>query len=80
MKRYFGIIIVVLTVSATIVFANDLAIYSGPTNPGWISNDAVKENTETVMNDAGVKSLFNKIETSVMVMKKVITLRWRNGV
>ncbi len=62
MKRYIGIIIVVLMVSATIVSANDLAIYSGPTNPGWISADAVKKNTETVMNDAGVKSLFNNIE------------------
>ena len=62
MKSYIGIVIVVLLVSTTIVTANDLAIYSGPSNPDWISAGAVEKNTETVMNDAGVKALFNKIE------------------
>lgn len=62
MKSYIGIVIVVLMLSATIVTANDLAIYSGPTNPDWISAGAVEKNTETVMTDAGVKALFNKIE------------------
>lgn len=48
--------------STTIVLANDLAIYSGPTNPDWISAGAVEKNTELVMKDAAVKSLFNSIE------------------
>ncbi|MYF98659.1 hypothetical protein F4212_05925 [Candidatus Poribacteria bacterium] len=62
MKRYFGIMIFALIVSASIVYASDFAIYSGPSNPDWISAGAVKKNTETVMNHAGVKGLFNSIE------------------
>ncbi len=62
MKRYIGLVIVVLMLSVSIVFASDLAIYSGPSNPGWISADAVKKNTETVMTHAGVKALFDRIE------------------
>ena len=46
----------------TIVSANDFAIYSGPPNPDWISTAAVDNITELVMNHAGVKSLFNRIE------------------
>ena len=42
------VIIFVLIASATIVYANDLAIYSGPSNPAFISANAVKDNTETV--------------------------------
>lgn len=63
MKRYYiGIIIFTLLVSVTVIYASDLAIYSGPSNPGWISADAVKNNTETILNHAGVKALFNSIE------------------
>jgi hypothetical protein len=62
MKSFICIVIFALIGSATIVYANDLAIYSGPSNPDWISANAVKDNTETVMNHAGVKALFNTIE------------------
>ena len=62
MKRYFGIIIFALIVSASIGYANDLAIYSGPPNPDWITAGAVEKSTETVMNHAGVKALFIRIE------------------
>ena len=62
MKSFICVIIFVLIASATIVYANDLAIYSGPSNPAFISANAVKDNTETVMNHAGVKALFNNIE------------------
>ena len=33
MKSFICIVIFVLIASATIVYANDLAIYSGPSNP-----------------------------------------------
>ena len=62
MKRYFCLLTVILLLSVTTVFAGDLAIYSGPSNPGWISPAAVEANTELVMNHEGVKALFNSIQ------------------
>lgn len=41
--------------------AADLAIYSGPTNPGWISQDAAIANGETIANDADMKAIFETI-------------------
>ncbi len=79
MKNFTCVVIFALIASATIVYANDLAIYSGPSNIGWISANAVKDNTETVMNHAGVKALFNNIEISVMVMKRVMALHSQSG-
>ena len=62
MKFYVCLAIFALMSSMAIVQANDLAFYSGPTNPGWISDGAVAENVKTIRNDAGVKALFNNIE------------------
>lgn len=45
-----------------VVFAGDLAIYSGPSNPDWITANAVKDNTETIMNHPGVIKAFDNIE------------------
>ena len=42
--------------------ASDLAIYSGPTNPDWISQSASISNTRTIMNDARIQSLFENID------------------
>ena len=42
--------------------AADLAIYSGPTNPGWISQDAAIANAETITNDDLMKAIFESIE------------------
>ena len=61
-KIYLGITLLALFSFVTIVSANDLAFYSGPTNPGWISNDAVKKNVEVIKGDPGIKSLFKNIE------------------
>ena len=41
---------------------SELAIYSGPTNSGWISNDACQANTKTIMDDARMKKLFGAID------------------
>lgn len=41
--------------------AADLAIYSGPTNPGWISQEAAIANGETIANDADMKAIFETI-------------------
>ncbi len=41
--------------------AADLAIYSGPTNPGWISQEAAIANGEAVANDADMKAIFETI-------------------
>ncbi|MBT20956.1 hypothetical protein CMK17_13455, partial [Candidatus Poribacteria bacterium] len=38
------------------------AIYSGPTNPGWISDGAVEEIVKTVTKHAGVKAMFDNID------------------
>ncbi len=62
MKIYVGIALLALLSCVATVSANDLAFYSGPTNPGWISDGAVAENVKAISNDAGVKALFNSIE------------------
>lgn len=41
--------------------AADLAIYSGPTNPGWISQEAAIANGEAIANDADMKAIFETI-------------------
>ena len=61
-KIYFGIAVLTLFSFAAIVSANDLAFYSGPTNPGWISDKAVRENVQVIKDDPGVKALFDSIE------------------
>ena len=43
------------------VLASDLAIYSGPTNPGWISPASAQKNADTIMNDNRMKALFKNI-------------------
>ena len=62
MKVYVGIALFALLSCVATVSANDLAFYSGPTNPGWISDGAVAENVKAIRNDPGVKALFNSIE------------------
>ncbi len=62
MKLYVSIAIFALLSSVAMVSANDLAFYSGPTNPGWISDKAVAENVKVIKNDPGIKALFNSIE------------------
>ena len=62
MKLYVSIVLFAFVSSVAMVSANDLAFYSGPTNPGWISDGAVRKNVAAIKEDAGVKSLFNKIE------------------
>ena len=42
--------------------AADLAIYSGPTNPDWISQGAATANAEAIMNDPRIKAIFENIE------------------
>ncbi len=61
-KVYLGITLLILFSFVAVVSANDLAFYSGPTNPGWISDKAVRENVAAIKDDPGVKSLFNTIE------------------
>jgi len=46
----------------TTASANDLAIYSGPTNSGWISIAAAKKNADTIMNDSRIKKIFKDIK------------------
>ena len=62
MKIYLSIACLAIFTCITTASANDLAFYSGPTNPGWISNDAVKKNVEVIKEDPGIKALFKNIE------------------
>ena len=61
-KVYLGISVLFLFSFVAVVSANNLAFYSGPTNPGWISDKAVQENVKVIKDDPGVKSLFDNIE------------------
>ncbi len=64
MKIYVGIALFAFALLSCTAFvqANDLAFYSGPTNPGWISDKAVRENVAVIKEDPGIISLFNSIE------------------
>ena len=60
-------IIVILSLSLFVLAltsapAADLAIYSGPTNPGWISQEAAIANAQTIMDDDQMKAIFESIE------------------
>lgn len=64
MRQIF--LIAILSLSLSLVGlssapAADLAIYSGPTNPGWISQDAAIANGEAIANDADMKAIFETI-------------------
>ena len=41
--------------------ASELAIYSGPSNPGWIAQPAVGQVRDVIMNDASMKGIFDSI-------------------
>ena len=43
-------------------FASDLSLYTGPTNPGWISDGAVAANAKVIKEDAKIKQLFADIQ------------------
>lgn len=64
MRQIF--LIAILSLSLSLVGlssapAADLAIYSGPTNPGWISQEAAIANGEAIANDADMKAIFETI-------------------
>ena len=64
MRQIFLIAILSLSLSLiglSSALAADLAIYSGPTNPGWISQDAAIANGEAIANDADMKAIFETI-------------------
>lgn len=55
-------LLMTIVMIATTGFASDLAIYSGPSNPGWVSAAAVAQNADTVQNDPAIKGIFKNIE------------------
>ena len=61
-KLIYVLMVVAVLGIAGATSASDLAIYSGPTNAGWISNDTCQANTKTIMNDARMKKLFDAID------------------
>ena len=61
-KLIYVLMVVAVLGIAGAASASDLAIYSGPTNAGWISNDTCQANTKTIMNDARMKKLFDAID------------------
>ena len=62
MKHLLLISVISLAFALTTASASDLAIYSGPTNPDWISQHAAIANTRVIMNDERIKSIFENIE------------------
>ena len=61
-KLMYVLMVVVVLGIPKAVSASELAIYSGPTNGGWISNDTCQTNTKMIMNDTRMKKLFNAID------------------
>ena len=62
MKQLLLISAISLAFALTTASASDLAIYSGPTNPDWISQNAANANTKAIMTDERIKSIFKNIE------------------
>ena len=62
-KKFLAFTTIILSfVFVSVTLASDLALYTGPTNPGWISPDAVAKAADIIMNDAGIKSILGSIE------------------
>ena len=62
MKQLLLISAIGLAFALATASASDLAIYSGPTNPYWISQNAAIANTRVIMNDERIKDIFENIE------------------
>ena len=62
MKQSLLISAISLVFALTIASASDLTIYSGPTNPHWISQNAAIANTRFIMNDERIKDIFENID------------------
>ena len=62
MKQFFLMSALSLAVALTTASASDLAIYSGPTNPNFISQAAANANAKAIMNDERIKAIFENIE------------------
>ena len=61
---YIAIGLLIMVGAITIAYAADLAIYSGPTNTGWISQDAAKENAQTILTDSKMIDIFENLENN----------------
>jgi len=59
-KTLFFTTIILAFVFASVTLASDLALYTGPTNPGWISNDSCRREGDDIIK--GVKGLFGSID------------------
>jgi len=62
--RLFLVVLALLACAGmlSVSMAGDFAVYSGPTNPGWISDGAVEAIANTVTKHAGVKAMFDNID------------------
>lgn len=59
---YITISLLMVIGAITTAYAADLAIYSGPTNSGWISQDAAKANAQTILNDSRMQGIFGNMD------------------
>ena len=66
MSFNFLFFVILALLASTSIFsvsmAGDFAVYSGPTNPGWISDGAVEAIVQAVTKHAGVKAMFDNID------------------
>ena len=62
MKQLLLISAISLAFALVTASASDLAIYSGPTNPTWLSQHAALVNTRVIVNDEEIKNIFENIE------------------
>jgi hypothetical protein len=66
MSFNFKFLVILALLASTSMFsismAGDFAVYSGPTNPGWISDGAVEAIVKAVTKHAGVKAMFDNID------------------
>ena len=62
--RLFLVVLALLACAGmlSVSMAGDFAVYSGPANPGWISDGAVEAIANTVTKHAGVKAMFDNID------------------
>ena len=63
LRKYFHVVTLAALLATfftlTAMAGSDLAIYSGPTNPGWITDNATRREADEMI--AGLKGMFDSI-------------------
>lgn len=81
LRKYFHVVtfaaLLATFFTLTAMAGSDLAIYSGPTNPGWITDNATRREADEML--AGLKGMFEIPSQTILMAKRMLLERgvWR---